>query len=230
MSASPIVIAHRGVHNPGLTENTMAAFQAAIDAGADMVELDVRRTGAGELVILHDHAIGKVTLDSCSLDEFEAQTGLRPPLLTEVLDWARGHVGLDVELKEDGYVELLVPLLLDFARRDGDLIVTSFLDPVLLALHERAPALRLGLLLAWTADRFEQRAYACGAKTVLPEMKLLDEAVLGAAGNAGLELIVWDFMAGDHAPLLSDPRVKGVITDDVASALAVLGSINSAHE
>jgi glycerophosphoryl diester phosphodiesterase len=200
----------------------MAAFEAAVSAGADMIELDVRRTGAGELAILHDHAIGKVTLDSCSLDEFEAQTGFRPPLLTEVLDWARGDIGLDVELKEDGYVEQLLPLLLDFARSASDLIVTSFLDPVLTQLQQRAPALQLGLLLSWTADRFEQRAYACGAKTVLPEMKLVDEAVVSGAKNAGLDLIVWDFMASDHAPLLSDPRVKGVITDDVPSAFAVL--------
>ncbi len=219
MTSLPLVIAHRGVHNTGLTENTMAAFQASIDAGADMIELDVRRSGAGELAILHDHAIGKVALDSCSLDEFEARTGFRPPLLAEVLGWARGRIGLDVELKEDGYVEELAPLLLDFARGSSKLMVTSFIDPLLTQLHERAPALHLGLLFSWTADRFEQRAYACGAKTVLPEMKLVDEAIVASAANARLELIVWDFMAAQHGALLSDPRVKGVITDDVPSAL-----------
>jgi glycerophosphoryl diester phosphodiesterase len=224
MSPPPLVIAHRGVHNTGLTENTMAAFQAAIDAGADMIELDVRRTGTGELAILHDHAIGKVALGSRSLDEFEAQTGLRPPLLTEVLSWARGRIGLDIELKEDGYVEQLAPLLLDFACSDSDLIVTSFLDSVLTALHERAPALQLGLLLTLTTDRFEQRAYACGAKTVLPEMKLVDEALVAAANNAGLDLIVWDFKASEHQQLLVDTRVKAVITDDVPSAFAALAA------
>src|SRR5271168_5212576 len=116
MSPPPLVIAHRGVHNTGLTENTMAAFEAAVDAGADMIELDVRRTGAGELAILHDQALGKVALDSCSLAEFEARTGFRPPLLSKVLEWARGRIGLDVELKEDGYVEEVAPLLLDFAH------------------------------------------------------------------------------------------------------------------
>jgi glycerophosphoryl diester phosphodiesterase len=200
----------------------MAAYRAAYDAGADMIELDVRRSGAGELAILHDHAIGKVTLDSCSLDEFEAQTGFRPPLLAELLDWASGRIGLDVELKEHGYVHELVPLLLDFATTGNELLVTSFLDPVLLQLHERAPGLRLGLLLTWTADLFEQRAYACGAKVVLPEMKLVDEKLVAKTVSAGLELIVWDFMAADHAPLLSDPRLTGVITDDVPGALAAL--------
>jgi len=224
MPSPPLVIAHRGVHNSGLTENTIEAFQAAIDAGADMIELDVRRTGAGELAILHDHAVGKVALDSCSLDEFEARTGFRPPLLSEVLEWARGRIGLDVELKEDGYVEEVAPLLLDFAHSASKLIVTSFVDPLLTQLHERAPALHLGLLLAWTAERFEQRAYACGAKTVLPEMKLVDEAIIAGAANARLELIVWDFMASEHGQLLTDTRIKGVITDDVPSALSALAA------
>jgi glycerophosphoryl diester phosphodiesterase len=224
MPPQPLVIAHRGVHNTGSPENTMLAFQAAVDAGADMIEFDVRRTGAGELAILHDHAIGKVALDSCSLDEFEAQTGFRPPLLSEVLDWASSKVDLDVELKEDGYVEQVAPMLLDFARGGGsDLIVTSFLDPVLRQLHERAPALHLGLLFSWTTDRFEQRAYSCGARTVLPEMKLVDEAVLSGARSAGLDLIPWDFLARDHPALLSDARVTGVITDDVPGAFAALG-------
>jgi glycerophosphoryl diester phosphodiesterase len=224
MSAPPLVIAHRGVHGAGLTENTLPAFQAAIDAGADMIELDVRRTGAGELVVLHDHAIGRVVLDSCSLDEFEAQTGFRPPLLSEVLDWARGRIGFDVELKEDGYVEQVAPLLLDFAAGGSDLIVTSFIDPVLAALHERAPGLELGLLLAWTSERFEQRAYACGAKTVLPEMRLVDDALLAGAAKAGLDLIAWDFMPAEDRQLLADARARGVITDDVPSTLAALAA------
>jgi hypothetical protein len=45
---------------------------------------------------------------------------------------------------------------------------------------------------------------------------------VAGAKRAGLELIVWDFMAGDHSPLLTDARVKGVITDDVPGALALL--------
>jgi glycerophosphoryl diester phosphodiesterase len=95
---------------------------------------------------------------------------------------------------------------------------------VLAELHQRAPALRLGLLLAWTSERFDQRAYACGAKTVLPEMKLVDEALLAAAGRAGLDLIAWDFMPGEHRKLLADARVQGVITDDVPSTLAALAT------
>jgi glycerophosphoryl diester phosphodiesterase len=220
MSRTPLVIAHRGTHDTGVVENTMAAFEAALAAGADMIEFDVRRTGAGELAILHDHKLGSVALESCSLDEFESRTEFRPPLLEEVLDWANGRIGLDVELKEDGYADQVAPLLVEFAAGANELIVTSFIDPLLARLAELAPQLRLGLLTAWTAQRAAERARAAGAAIVLPEMKLVDERLIAEVIDAGLELIVWDFMAADHLELLTDLRVSAVITDDVPGALA----------
>lgn len=198
----------------------MRAFALALDAGADMIELDVRRTGDGQLAILHDQAHAGVALDSCSLDEFERRTGLRPPLLTEVLDWAAGRIALDVELKEGGYAEQVAPLLAAFAAGGGELLITSFRGPLLARLAQISPALRLGLLLELSAERAPERARAAGAATVLPEIKLVDERLLAEAAEAGLELIVWDFMATDHAPLLADARVAGVITDDVPGALS----------
>jgi len=219
----PLVIAHRGVHGPGLTENTMDAYRAALDAGADMIELDVRRTGDGQLAILHDHALGKTALDSGTLDEFEDATGFQPPLLTEVLDWAGGgRIGLDVELKEDGYVAELAPLLSEFAAGGNKLIVTSFLDPVLAQLTELAPELDLGLLLSWTTDRYAERAAACGARTILPEMKLVNEALVAGAISAELDVILWDFMAASDGAWLADTRIEGFITDDVPGALTGL--------
>jgi glycerophosphoryl diester phosphodiesterase len=222
MGNTPLVIAHRGVHTAGLTENTMAAFEAAHLAGADMIEFDVRRTAAGELAILHDHKLGSVALDSCSLDEFESRTGFRPPLLADVLDWAHGRIGLDVELKEDDYAEQVAPLLVEFAASGNELIVTSFIDPLLNRLAELAPQLRLGLLITWTAAGAAKRAEAAQAQVVLPEMKLINEAVIAEVVDANLELIVWDFMAEEDAALLSDPRVAAVITDDVPGAIAAL--------
>jgi glycerophosphoryl diester phosphodiesterase len=200
----------------------MAAFEAAHLAGADMIEFDVRRTAAGELAVLHDHKLGPVALDACSLDEFESRTGFRPPLLDDVLGWADGRIGLDVELKEDGCAEQVAPLLVDFAAGGNELIVTSFIDPLLERLAELAPQLRLGLLITWTATGAVNRALAARAQVVLPEMKLVNEAVIAEVVDANLELTVWDFMAEKHAALLSDPRVAAVITDDVPGAIAAL--------
>jgi glycerophosphoryl diester phosphodiesterase len=220
MPGTPLVMAHRGIHDTGAVENTLEAFELAAAAGADMIELDVRRTGAGELAILHDHKLGEVVLDSCSLDEFESRTGFRPPLLEDVLAWADGRIGLDVELKEDSYAEQVAPLLIEFAHAGNELIVTSFIDPLLAQLSELAPQLRLGLLIMWIAARAAERATACGAQIVLPEMKLVNQALISEVIDADLQLVVWDFMAEQHSELLSDPRVTAVITDDVPGALA----------
>ncbi|MDE3132680.1 MAG: glycerophosphodiester phosphodiesterase [Acidobacteriota bacterium] len=227
MTAKPRVIAHRGVHSSAATENTMRAFELALEAGAEMVELDLRRSGDGQLVILHDHARAGVALDSCSLDEFEQRTGFRPPPLEEVLAWAAGRIGLDVELKEDGYAEQVALPLEAFAAAGGDLLVSSFIDPLLARIAQLAPGLRLGLLLELTAMRAAERARAAGAGTVLPAIGIVDEPRVAALDAAGLELIAWDFMAAAHAALLADPRVSGVITDDVAGALAARAALRS---
>lgn len=220
MTASPLVIAHRGVHGPGLTENTIAAFEAAVSAGADMIELDVRRTAGDELVVIHDYEHHGVAIDSVSLDELERRTGFRPPTLAQTLDWAHGRIALDVELKEDGYVGQVLDLLAEFQNGDNRLLVTSFIDEVLQQISERAPQVPRGLLLGWTAEQALDRARICGASTLLPQMKIADEPLFAQAGDAGLELITWDFMPDSHAELLTDNRVAAVITDDVSGTIA----------
>ncbi len=232
MTLTPRVVAHRGLHTGAAVENTMAAFELALAAGAEMIELDVRRTRDGRLAILHDPGRDGVALADCDTDEFARRTGLRPPLLTDVLTWAAGRIALDVELKEDGYAEQVAPLLGAFLDAGGELIVTSFIDTLLARLAALAPRLALGLLIEASASDAVARALAAGVGTVLPEMAILDEALVDAAGRAGLELIVWDFMAADHASLLADTRIAGVITDDVPGALQARARLRSrtAHE
>jgi hypothetical protein len=56
-------------------------------------------------------------------------------------------------------------------------------------------------------------------------MRLVNEASLAELSEAGLAVIVWDFMTAERAALLSDPRISGVITNDVPGALAARASI-----
>lgn len=145
-----------------------------------------------------------------------------PPLLEEALALARDRIWLDVELKKGRYVDELADLLSGFTANGGDLIVTSFVGRMLAQLSELAPHLTRGLVLGRSAERAVERASACGATLVLPKMQLVHEAMLAELSDAGLSVIVWDFMAAEHAALLADPRISGVITDDVPGALAAL--------
>lgn len=222
MPPRPLVIAHRGSHGAGVAENTLASFQQAIALGADMIELDVRRAAGDELVVFHDHKVGRETVDSLSLEALRGRAGTDVPRLTDVLEWASGRVGLDVELKEDGYVERVVELLVEFAHSGGELLVTSFVDPVLAQLRRLGAPLRYGLLIGFMTSGAVGRARECGAGSLVVQAKLVSDALLDETVGAGLECFVWDFMAATagHAELLRDPRVAGVITDDVPGALA----------
>ncbi len=220
----PAVVAHRGAWGAGVPENSLAAFERAIDLGADMIEFDVRRTRDRELIIFHDPEIAGAPLANLSRTEIEGLTRVLPPLLEEALELASGRIGLDVELKEDGYVDELVDPLAGFAAGGGDLIVTSFIDPVLAQLTELAPQLSRGLIVSGSAECAPERAHACGATVVLPQMQLVNEASLAEISGAGVTVGVWDFKAAEHAALLSDTRVSGVITDDVPGALVARSS------
>lgn len=192
-----------------------------------MIEFDVRRTRDRELIIFHDAELAGAPVASLTRSEIEDLAGVLPPLLEEALELARGRIALDVELKEDGYVDELADLLSGFAASGGELIVTSFLDPVLARLTQLTPQLRQGLVLSVSTERAPERANACGAHVVLPKMHLVDEASLAEIADARLTAIVWDFMATEHAALLSDTRISGVITDDVPGALAARADLTT---
>jgi glycerophosphoryl diester phosphodiesterase len=86
-----MVAAHRGVAT-GAAENTIEAFTNAIAVGADMIEFDVRMTRDGELIAFHDARVNGIGVRSLTRDEIETATGVRPPLLSEVLRACAGRM------------------------------------------------------------------------------------------------------------------------------------------
>ena len=100
------MLAHRGYHAGGVSENSLGAFEAAHRLGVDQLELDVRRTRDGELVIHHDPKLA----DGRKLAEVDYRDlpllpdGQRIPTLAQVAQFARtSGARLAVELKEEGY-------------------------------------------------------------------------------------------------------------------------------
>jgi glycerophosphoryl diester phosphodiesterase len=108
----PLVIGHRGVRRPGVVENTLLAFTAAADEGAEAIELDVRTCATGDLVVLHDPTLERVSagafpdavadLSLAELSRIPLPGGARIPTLTEVLHFARDRrLSVNIELKRD---------------------------------------------------------------------------------------------------------------------------------
>ncbi len=123
-SAQPrpiVAISHRGehLHHP---ENTLPAFQAAIDAGADFFELDVQTTADGKLVLSHDASVARRTngrgdVAKMTFDEVRALdagiksgpefAGTKIPTFDEALDLARGKIGVYVDVKHASAKDLV---------------------------------------------------------------------------------------------------------------------------
>ena len=109
--ALPLVLGHRGARHAA-PENTHAAFELSRSEGAAGVELDVRLVKSGEVVVLHDPTLGRVTgnadrraaeqLTWAETKSADIGRGEHVPLLSDVLDWAASHDQLvNVEVKSD---------------------------------------------------------------------------------------------------------------------------------
>jgi glycerophosphoryl diester phosphodiesterase len=217
-----LFIAHRGSHEKA-PENTLAAFDAAAANGADMIEFDVRRTADNQLAIFHDSEAARTPLGRLTLAELRALSGVDVPVLAEVVAWAGDSgLGLDVELKEDGYVEDVVAALDGFS---GRLLLTSFMDPVMAQLADLAPDTERGLLLELTALGAIKRVSQCRAHAAVIKTRLLgDGRLLEELAHAGYGAYIWDFLPtrSGHSAWLDNESVTGLITDDVPGTRAAL--------
>jgi glycerophosphoryl diester phosphodiesterase len=227
---SALVVAHRGA-SAGAVDNSLDAFASAIALGADLIEFDVRRPADDQLIAFHDAAVGGRPVGALTRAEIGAAVGHLPPLLHEVLDVARGRIGLDVELKEDGYVDRVLAAL----NGTPDVLITSFLDEVVVEAKRLAPDVRAGLLVGVghtrqiVKTRLSElspvpRARACGADLVAMHHALASLGALRRTAEAGLPAYVWT--VNDETLLkrfLADPRVAAVITDVPGKALTLRG-------
>lgn len=224
MSDRCLVIAHRGAWGAAApnapAENTLEAFDAAIALGADMIELDVRRTSDGQLVVFHDARVKTVPTGSLSYDALRTRhTKTRPPLLTEVLARTKDRIALNLEIKEAGYIEDTIALLRQFGLERC--LVSSFLDDVVREAKTLAPELRTGLLVGTGFRRaLTIRLPAAKADCLVLHRRLADPTALAKAAAAGVPCVIWT-VNGPRAldRYLGHAAVEGVITDRPTLAL-----------
>jgi glycerophosphoryl diester phosphodiesterase len=138
-----LITGHRGAS--GLApENTISAMQKAIEVGSDYSELDVQETSDGVLILLHDSSLKRTTgiekniweLDYASLDDLDAGSWFGPefkgesiPTLEEVMDFVRGKMKLNIEMKVNSHEEMLAERVVKtIEKKDfiSECIITSF--------------------------------------------------------------------------------------------------------
>lgn len=218
------VIAHRGA-SAAFPENTVAAFVGAREQGADAVELDVRRTADGALVVRHDAHLpdGRALVELARAD---VPDGV--PDLAAALDACRPLL-VNVEIKNlppdpdfdpdetvaDGVVELLA------ARGGADRVLVSSFN---LATVDRVRALDGGVPTAWLRLDLDDPAGVIGAAVARGHAALhpwdpfVDDRLVAAAHEAGLAVNVWTVDDPDRMRQLAAMGVDGIVTNvpDVA--------------
>lgn len=148
-------IAHRGLHNDQLPENSLGAFNNAIINGYP-IELDVHMISDGTLVVFHDDTLSRMTgkdgylknLNKDDLKEyFLAQSKYTIPTLEEVLSLVDGKVPLLIEIKNNSKVGALETKLLETLKKyNGDYAIESFNPYVLEWFKNNAPEILRGQL------------------------------------------------------------------------------------
>jgi glycerophosphoryl diester phosphodiesterase len=213
------VIAHRGEHRAH-PENTLPAFQAAIDAGADFFELDVRTTADGRLVLMHDRTVDRTTngvgtVREMTFDQIRALdagtkfspqfAGALVPSFDEALALAHGRIGVYVDSKDIAPADLVAAL----AKADmltsvviyggaGFLKGVQALNPSLKVMPEAYSAATLEKLLADLKPRVA--AFDAG--------DFKDDAI-ALANYAGVEVYVDRLGSADNPSAWQDAVERG---------------------
>ncbi|WP_340101664.1 glycerophosphodiester phosphodiesterase [Salinibaculum salinum] len=209
--------AHRGFAgvNP---ENTVQAVRAAVEAGADGVEVDVRRCGTGELVVFHDDELGRLTdatgiVGEASLSTLQTLSVLESdatiPTLAEMFEATPDHVALNVELKERGLAADCLTVVDRFAN---DVLVSSFDTRALRNVGERSDV-PLALLFGSDTDTAIDVARRLDCESLHPYRRCCDAGFVDTAHGAGFEINTWTIQSDKQADRLAALGVDGLIAD-----------------
>lgn len=216
-----LIIAHRGATSPA-RENTLEAFQKAIDLGADMIEFDVRRTKDLRHVVHHDPGISGVPLNQMTLRQARDRAraaGFHVPEIGEALELARGRIGLDIELKEEGYERELVLFVADVLRTE-DFIVSSFRAGSVERARQSRAGIRTGFIFD-DAGALTRAILRGDTEWLIPAETLAHGQLLDRMREAGKKVAVWTVNDADRMRrFLDDDRIDGIITDRTDAALA----------
>jgi len=226
------VLGHRGA--PALArENTIAAFVGAARLGADGVELDVRRTADGALVVHHDPAIAGVgAIAELTVADLPDEV----PLLDAALDACFGLV-VNIEIKnspiEPDYDPVehaaaeVAALLAERRRPDrppDQVVVSAFTLATIDALKTAEPTLPTGWITLSSLDQAWALATAVehGHDAIHPQEQAVTRELVDQAQAEGIAVRAWTVDDPDRMRELDEFGVDAIITNDVALALSVL--------
>jgi glycerophosphoryl diester phosphodiesterase len=234
----PLLIGHRG-YPARFPENTLASFEGALQAGCDMIELDVTLTRDRRVIVIHDDTLdrttnGKGPVRERTLEEIKRLdaggwfdprfSAERVPELSEVMRLTAGRCLLNIEIKASAYeqnypADAIEHQVVELVKASGvmDRVVISSFDPRLL---ERIAAMDAPPAVALISDHRVDKSVlemllAMKAISWHPRFKALSRDQVDSLHAAGLKVFPWTINTREEAEKVLALGVDGLICNDL---------------
>lgn len=229
----PLVFAHRGA-SAYAPENTLSAFDLAVQQGCDGIELDVHLSLDKKLIVIHDEHIEKTTngkglvqdLTVEELKEYDAGSwfnetfkGEKIPLLEEVFELVPPHILINVEIKNipsfyEGIEHELCQIIRKY-KREETLVVSSFDHQSLLEVNRICPEVKIGLL--YVSNLFDHVKYAesihVPVYSLHPKHDCIKRQDIKKAVQKGLYVFPWTVNNTEQMKEMVTYGFSGIMTD-----------------
>ncbi len=221
-----LILGHRGASSAH-PENTLEAFAAAYEGGANGLEFDVRADRNSLPVLSHDRSLERRAGDARNVDELTVDElksldigqGYKLPTLAEALSLAGGRGFLDIEVKQAGIEQEVLQALKGYRGAWG---ISCFDWDCLAAFRRLDPEVKLWLLSTNFSQSLFDTAQSLSAVGVAIHHSQINEASMAQAGSAGLSVIAWTVNDAAEAQRLADLGCFALCTD-VPELLYMIG-------
>lgn len=208
----PLLLGHRGASKYA-PENTLAAFDLALQHGCDGFEFDVRYTRDARSVVCHDALYKRKRIDRRTFSDLKLPAG------EDVISKYAGRAFLDIELKVPGDAAPIIDLLRRFDR--SRFVVSSFLPDVLTAVVGQDAAIPLGLI----CENFRQlrRWPSLPIGALMLHRELASRNVVEELHGAGKKVFVWTVNREQEMKEFAELGVEGLISDETRRLTETFG-------
>lgn len=242
----PYVIAHRGISGKA-PENTLAAFSRALEKpGIDMIELDVRLSKDGKVVVMHDRTLqrtstGNGAVSGYSVEEiksYDAGSWFHPsyskeriPLLAEVFELVNHQCWVNIELKGDWFgrgadalVDAVLGTVEDFRMQD-QVLCSSFTHDLVARVRRKSPEATTGVIYNIYRDFGRppsKLAARVGASVFVCAKHEMTKAMVRDAHQHGLALYIYTLNSIQDVRKMQNLGVNGIISDNADDIVDVM--------
>ncbi|MEK5496469.1 glycerophosphodiester phosphodiesterase [Bacillus sp. FSL M8-0077] len=228
------IIAHRGASSAA-PENTIAAFDAAVEQGADYIELDVQMTMDQHVVVIHDDTVDRTTNGSGLVKSYTLQqlkkldagswfdplyANERIPTLQDVMGRYSERIGILIELKHPKRQVGIEKAVADIISRFGysrHLMVQSFDETALQRIKALAPSLRTAFIIKPSILKLAKRnlsMYSSFADCLNMKKTMINRWWINRIHSFGMDIFIWTVKDQETADRIKKYPIDGVVTDN----------------